>query len=87
MITSFKPLNWHIRDDGVIYAEPKGLEYAYYIYPPNSDNEQPLIELVLFDKHGQYDDKQTTTHKNINIAQEYALNHRNNILKCYISSL
>lgn len=87
MITNFKPLNWHTRDDGVIYAEPKGLEYAYFIYPPTPENEQSLVELVLIDNHGHYNDKQTTTHQGINIAQEYALNHRDRILKCYINNL
>lgn len=85
METQFKLLDWQIRaSDGVVYAEPHGLDKSYFIYPPDAENEQVLTELVLIDKNGHYEDKETTTHADTQTAQQYAQKHYTAILKLHI---
>lgn len=83
-MANFKLLDWHVRaSDGVIYAEPEGLEKSYFIYPPNPDDDVDMVELVLIDKDGHYDDEETTVHPTVQAAQEHAQNHYLNILKSH----
>lgn len=80
----FKQLNWILREDGVLYAEPVGLAKSYYIYPAEPENDHILIELVLIDSHGHYDEKESTLYQTTKLAQEYAQNHYFSILEEHI---
>lgn len=79
---NFKSLDWQVRvDDGVVFAEPYGLEHSYFIYPPTPDDDEDLFELVLIDNDGHYDDDKSTVHTTLQDAQKHAQNHYVNILK------
>ena len=52
-MVQFKKLEWQTREDDVIYADPKGLLKAYYIYFPHTENnESELFELALIYDNG-----------------------------------
>lgn len=87
MNINFKPLEWHMQNnDGTLFAEPYGLEKAYYIYPANTENnEEDLVELVFIDKEGRYDDEASSFHETIQEAQKHAQHHYVNILERHIA--
>ena len=73
----FRQLEWHIRSDGVVHADPIGLQYSYYIAPiENSKN----FELALIENNGNFDEKMCTTHDSMEFAQKMANKHYINTL-------
>jgi len=74
-----KKLEWNYRDDEVVFCEPHGLKYSYYIYP-----QENCFELVLIEDDGQCDDNLTTIHTSIKSAQDKAYLHYYQIISYHI---
>jgi hypothetical protein len=75
----FKKLEWNTRTDGVIYAEPNGLEKSYYIY----QLEDNLFELTLIRADGT-STEEGTFHENASIAKSISEEHYQKILHSHV---
>ena len=64
-----KPLQWKTRTDGIVHADPKGLEWAYYIEPQDNDK----FELAYIDRNGAIGDR--LRYSDLKQAQEHAFSH------------
>ena len=70
-----KPLDWQIREDGVVHADPEGLEYAYYI-----EVFDGKYELVLIRTDGSFDEDAMSNHHSLESAKEKANDHYKKVL-------
>jgi hypothetical protein len=87
MIDNFKQLDWQIRDDDVVHADPIGLITAYYIYPPKTENNSSSqFELVLIQENGDFDEEETTRHNTLNTAKSKAQQHYEYILQLHCNN-
>ena len=79
MALGIKPLDWQTRDDGVVHADPDGLEYAYYIEVFDEE-----YELALVRNDGSFDEDVITNHHSLDAAKIKAEDHYYSILKKFI---
>ena len=71
-----KPLNWYTRNDGVICAEPEGLEKSYYI---SLDSGKWCLAMV--DCAGEFTE---SWHESEELARQVAFKNYSGIIERYI---
>ena len=76
-----KSLNWITRADGVVHADPIGLQYSYYIML----NEDVKYELALIENNGSYDAQLCTTFDSIELAKKHAHQHYTDIVLSFFN--
>lgn len=88
-IMKVKNLNWQILDDGAIGAEPQDLIHAYYIYPPDYEEHVFVVEgsfqLEVVRNDNCVDVEETTSHKSLEEAKNYAQNLYVKILQKHVT--
>lgn len=83
----FKKLDWQIRDDDVVHADPEGLLKSYYIYPPKTENNPSTqFELALIQDNGNFDEEETTRHNSLDEAKNKAQQHYEYILQLHCAN-
>lgn len=78
----FCQLNWKIRkSDGVVYAEPHGLRWSYYI--KSSEENKNIFELAYVENNGSFQEY-GKLFEDVNSAQKIAQQHYEDILVQHI---
>ena len=80
-MVNFKKLEWKIDPEGMVFSEPYGLKWSYYIIPNDG-----YFELDLIDENGNFNNSLSKQYKTVLDAKIAATKHYLSVLNSYVNN-